>query len=424
MDSLYNSFIVHGRLGAGSHLHTGAAVPVDPKQEKSLGVQTMKRHWFLFFIALLLGWTTPLRGQETETPLQGLEAVEESFFKLKSEGRYDQALERLADAVAEMVRVRSGAAAPLRAELEARGAVYLELLRGLVNASSRYERAEKILALVPEDAANLSALAQELRMEIAIRRGRPEEAAELRRKLGYLQDWHVIGPFDNERGGGYGTAYGPEKRIDLSDRFDGKERPVSWRKVPVRSHTGYVNLNALFTPHDQCLAYALTFLRTDRAVDAALRLGTDEAFKVFLDGHPVAGLDARRLFHFDQDVIGLHLEPGVHALLLKVCDQTGAWKFAARLTAASGAPLEGVHSIPPPEGFRLEAEPSPLPEVKVDKGARAWFEARAAAGEIRAHLYLGILHLDREYCGENAGEATKHFTAFLEKHPEMVRDQD
>ena len=40
---------------------------------------------------------------------------------------------------------------------------------------------------------------------------------------------------------------------------------------PITGRTGFINLDALFNPSDQCLAYALAFLESDEERDAGAR---------------------------------------------------------------------------------------------------------------------------------------------------------
>ena len=71
-----------------------------------------------------------------------------------------------------------------------------------------------------------------------------EVARDLWQPLGFLEQWWVIGPFDNERGTGFGTSFPPESdaRPAPDIAHAAKSRPVSWRRVPVRPITGWIDL--------------------------------------------------------------------------------------------------------------------------------------------------------------------------------------
>ncbi|MHC4941685.1 MAG: DUF3857 domain-containing protein [Planctomycetota bacterium] len=379
------------------------------------------KKWFILLSCLLaLGLSGQLYGQTPSELLDDFSEMEENVFKLKYRGDYIKALDALTDGFIHLTRVMTTAPDDLRATLAAHGEVYLELLYSLVQKTAKYRDLEDALDEIETEAPTLNAAVQHVRMRLNMHLGQIEEARNLKQGLGYIDTWHLIGPFDNERGGAFNTVYGPEKSIDLGAEYDGKEHTVSWRLNPRASLTGYIDLDAIFTPDDQCLGYALAFLKSEEEKDVCLRVGSDEAIKIYFNGKVVYSMDARRLHHFDQDVVGLHLNPGVNVILLKICDQTGSWGFSARLTSPSGGAVSGVEIVADPGGLTLaEASGSPA-IIEVDAGARSHFEALARKGERRAHLYLGYLHLKREYEGEDQGLATDHLVAFLIENPDHV----
>lgn len=183
--------------------------------------------------------------------------------------------------------------------------------------------------------------AYELQANLA--QGRHDDITISTRALGFLQDWWIIGPFDNERGVGFRREYGPQTELDLDASYDGKKRPVGWRRIPVPDAPGgVVDLNAMVRPNDQVLCYAATTLWADEDCEVVLRLGSDESFAVILNGDVVAARDVRRSFAHDQDAIPLGLRAGPNLLMLKICDQEGAFAFAARLSANDGLPPNGI----------------------------------------------------------------------------------
>ena len=78
--------------------------------------------------------------------------------------------------------------------------------------------------------------------------------------LGLLGNWRIMGPFDNERGTGFLSAYAPEKGIDFDGEAEGKAREVRWLTLPRQTLAGYVNFDEMLRPRDEALAYAVTFI--------------------------------------------------------------------------------------------------------------------------------------------------------------------
>ncbi len=381
----------------------------------------MKRRAFVLCSGIVFLAAGQLFSRADDETLAGFDKTEEAVFVLKNHGCYSKAMDSLSDSLLNLVRMMSTSTPEELSALSARGEIYLEILMDLSLSTARYSDLKKVLEKIPEQSPNLYALSLYIRMNLLIRLGELEKARALVNRLGIISPWLVIGPFENERGGGFDTVFGPEKEVDFNAEYQGKERLVAWRKNPAEGIFGQVDLDSLFNPCDQCLAYALTFITVDHDTDAALRLGSDEAVKVFLNGRQVLSVNARRLRHFDQDVVGIRLNAGKNVLMLKVCDRKGPWSFLARLTDPSGAPLKGARISSDSEGFSLSADTAPAPapasETKVDTGAAGWFEKSSENGGDRADLYLGLLHFVREYKGEDSGIAAKHLDAFLSKNP-------
>ena len=209
--------------------------------------------------------------------------------------------------------------------------------------------------------ANLAALVTfNLGVTTAYSTGRLDTAKEIWKPLGFLHKWWVIGPFDNERGGGFSTTYGAEEdqRPDASISHQGKNRKVSWRKVPTTPLTGWMDLDVLMYPRDQALAYALTFVHSERSAEAVIHLGSDEGYKVWVNGEEVASRDIHRLMRFDQDILGIHLQKGWNSILLKVTEAEDQWEFRARIGAPNGKPLDGWEERFPPDDAELPPSPA------------------------------------------------------------------
>ncbi len=164
--------------------------------------------------------------------------------------------------------------------------------------------------------------------------------------LGFLTDWQVIGPFDNERGQGFSRAYPPEKEVKLTAEHRGKKRAVSWRRTPVHAADGLVDLAGMLRPDREAVAYLATWISLDAREDrpVAVRLGSADGVRVWLNGKLVFERDADRPTGFDQDAFGAMLRPGWNSLLVKVAQADGEWGLRLRLTDPAGAPLAGLRA--------------------------------------------------------------------------------
>lgn len=151
---------------------------------------------------------------------------------------------------------------------------------------------------------------------------------KIRDRLGIITKWAIVGPFDNERGRGFGQEYGPEKRqanlrIEKKEGdavhkvwYDGKVRKVEWRMIPVEDPFGIVDLDVLLRPNDQVLAYALAFIYSNAEQDAAVRIASDEGCTVWVNGENAITRDLERTIEFDQDSAAVRLARGWNSVLV------------------------------------------------------------------------------------------------------------
>ncbi len=352
------------------------------------------------FAALLAGGLPARAQQDSVDPV---DPIEDQALAEEAAAEFDKALDTMKRAFDTCVREAAAGGAVRKRNL-ARAEVLLEKVDSLTETVTAQKETDRYL-----EAQDGEALGPLLAGHVAWRRagyrlaeGDLEGAAALAAQLGFVRSFWVVGPFDNERGRGFGVARGPEKGIDLAAEFDGKERKVAWRHVPVAAPLAYVDLDAMLRPNDQAAAYAVAFVRADAAGPAALRIGSDEAVKAWWNGAEVLSRDVRRPLGFDQDVVTVSLAEGWNVLLLKVCDQTGAWGFRARLTALDGGPLAGLRAATTPEeaaeAVAAKPQAAPLERVEADAGAKSFYEGATANGASARDLFhLGLLHHRREF---------------------------
>ena len=175
--------------------------------------------------------------------------------------------------------------------------------------------------------------------------------------LGLLTDGWLIGPFDNPAGGGHETPYGPEQAVDLSAEHVNAGRPLRWRRIRGLAPDGVIEMAHLLPNLDESTAYVAVVVQADRRTRAALRTGSADALKIWLNGREVLDRNVRRFGFMDQDAAGVVLEKGRNLLLLKSSWQGNRGKLFTRLTQPSGLPLRGVSFRADPAAFRRLAKP-------------------------------------------------------------------
>jgi hypothetical protein len=166
------------------------------------------------------------------------------------------------------------------------------------------------------------------------------------RHLGLIQTWHIIGPFTNAEEKHVDTVYPPEKQIDLSAEYDGKDGKIKWK--PYVSHQEYalVNLNEGLGQHLESIGYAMTEFTSAREQNVEIRIGCFNVFKLFVNGELVLERgDAYTGMKLDHYVAQAKLKQGKNVILMKLCQgksqpQVGdLWQFQLRVCDAGGVAI-------------------------------------------------------------------------------------
>lgn len=234
---------------------------------------------------------------------------------------------------------------------EARGAAPLIRLAGLLDEVDD-------LNLLAEPYANLvfrrnthpevRSLARYYYAELERARGRTSRGGDMLEPLGFMQDFYVVGGFDNEGKQGCDTDWGPEGAVDLKASYPARAREAGWRRLPAKSPDGYVDLSTMVRPQSEVVAYALGFLQADKDTSVKLSIGASGAFRLWVNGVKAASEDRYNLPRPDQAKVQVRLRKGVNRVLLKLCQETGPLGFYLRQERAEGAPAAARPVLPDP----------------------------------------------------------------------------
>jgi hypothetical protein len=174
------------------------------------------------------------------------------------------------------------------------------------------------------------------------------EKVDLARHFGFLTSWKVIGPFDNRGSDGFDAVFPPEEEIDLAAVYQGKpregeDRKVEWRDTTTQDEFGIVDLNKTIGQENGVVGYAWTEFWSDDERPAELRLGRDNAAKIWLNGELI---HEHRVYHsgvdMDQYLGRGTLTMGRNAILLKILqneqkeDWAQGWGFQLRVCDSAG----------------------------------------------------------------------------------------
>ncbi len=177
--------------------------------------------------------------------------------------------------------------------------------------------------------------------------------------------WYYAGPFDTATPDGVKTVFPPEKGVDLTATYTGKDgAKFGWKEVPdFQLGKVYSFLRLFPPPQDDVAVYLYHEFETTGAVRLPLSLGSDDTLTVFFNGEKLLHEDQVRSAAPDQSRVELKVKPGKNRLLLKIGQYAGGW-------AAYVSP-ELPEVIPAAVRKRLDRDFPPPAEVEPAESAAA-----------------------------------------------------
>ena len=173
------------------------------------------------------------------------------------------------------------------------------------------------------------------------------EKVNLTRLMGFLINWHTIGPFQNKDRNGFSTVYPPETRINHKEKYQGTSGSTSWTAFSTEDKLGMLDINNQYGELKEVLAYAETKFISKKEQNVHFRIGSKNAWKLWVNEKLLFARDEyhRGRTRIDQFIIDGKLKKGENQILLKVCQNeqtqswTKQWEFNFRVTDLTGAAI-------------------------------------------------------------------------------------
>ncbi len=237
----------------------------------------------------------------------------------------------------------------------------LEWLRPLESRPELVDGVDRARAAIATRLATSDHAAAVLELEsvatgVAERSVRQEAARELAalgvdtggfaRRRGFLDQWHLCGPFPAPSAEDFGSHPFGEAAGDAGQQLpevgstDAGATSQTWKLERSDDIDGAIDLATLFDPHDNVCAYACADIEWPEEGEVLLRLGSDDGIAVWLNGEPVHENDVQRGLGVDQDEVRVRLLAGGNRILLKITQGGGGWEFCARLCRLDGGPID------------------------------------------------------------------------------------
>ncbi len=194
----------------------------------------------------------------------------------------------------------------------------------------------------------------------------PDKPIDFASHFGYLQVWHLAGPFDSPDGSGFAKSFPAESGYDPSKRYEGKGgKDVGWKTVTATPKQpnydpkgspfyAYVDINTELGKTMDAVAYAASQFTIEKETPCEVRVGCQNAIQIFLNGKKLFEREAyHHGYYADQHVCAGTLKAGRNEVVLKIVQNNQKepwaqyWAFNARVCDATGGKLPIRTYVPP-----------------------------------------------------------------------------
>ncbi|MFP4243058.1 MAG: transglutaminase domain-containing protein [Chitinispirillaceae bacterium] len=185
--------------------------------------------------------------------------------------------------------------------------------------------------------------------------GKLSKAEKLMEPLGIVRTFRMIGPFENISGSGYRKVYPPEKEIDFSKTYSGKNgAEASWFSFENRAARGWVFTESNYASSNSVLYY-YSNVKSEKNQTVNLGFGASGAFKIFLNDNIVLADSVFRNTGMDMFMQKVKLRKGNNKLLIKLCHEDKNSNFNIRFFDETGRGLPAVTYCDKPGEFKKYA---------------------------------------------------------------------
>lgn len=167
---------------------------------------------------------------------------------------------------------------------------------------------------------------------------------------GFILNWLLLAPFPLPEGQSQADSIDKEQVKDEAkldpkegDKVKVGETELKWKKFTAEEY--YFDFNKLLGEvKEEAVGYAVTtIVADDEKKDVTLKIGSDDGYKIWLNGKEIGkGTDDRALDKDQNSIEKLTLKKGANVLVFKVANGIADWTGAARFVDSKDKPVVGL----------------------------------------------------------------------------------
>jgi tetratricopeptide (TPR) repeat protein len=164
-------------------------------------------------------------------------------------------------------------------------------------------------------------------------------------QTGAIENWQVLGTFDNTSGSGFNKDYGALANAETDAVLKNKnEADVKWFTPPHVRSDRWFDFEYYFLINNSVM-YAQTFLKSDAGKEVFFRSGNSGSLKIWVNDKLVTNVAEERNCDLDIYINNVKLNKGYNRVLVQIGEsETNAANFMIRVTDKDGNNMSGISS--------------------------------------------------------------------------------
>jgi len=211
-------------------------------------------------------------------------------------------------------------------------------------------------------------------------------ANEYFKQLGSLDQWTLIGPFENISASGFDKVFEPELEYKPKKEYSGKSGiPTNWFEIKAVRHDRWLDLTHYFS-HREAVYYANSFVFSPEKRTVQIRVGTSGSLKTFLNDEEIISVFDENNNDLDTYMTETELQKGWNRLLIKCgYSEITNCNFLARITDKKGKVQTDLKYSIKPQKY---AQHPNAPVQRIRNFAELYFEDQIQAHPDQIENYL------------------------------------
>ncbi len=171
-------------------------------------------------------------------------------------------------------------------------------------------------------------------------------------KIGALENWQFVGPFNNISGSGFNKNYEPVNDPSNSSVFiSSTNAPIKWFTPVEKSTEAWQATQYFIADQTGGIVFAQTFVNSDKAQDVYLCSGFGGNIKIWVNDQLIIKVPEERITEMDAYTSKCHLNAGFNRILVQIGSDESETTFIVRLTDSHYNAVANIESTSEPKPY-------------------------------------------------------------------------